>query len=203
MRRLGLYVHFPWCRARCPYCDFAIAVAPLDEIPHQRYADAVIEELAVRQARFAGRELVSIYFGGGTPALWEPREMRRVIDAAIATFGRQALAEVTCEANPLDCTPDRLRALRDIGVDRLSLGAQSVADADLVQLGRDHDAGAALRAITAARDAGFTRLSVDLIYAVPGLTRAGWERTLSRIIEVAPEHLSLYQLTVEERTPLA
>src|SRR5262249_50945909 len=148
----GIYIHFPWCRARCPYCDFAIAVAPLGEIPHARYADQVLAELAARAGRFAGMELVSVYFGGGTPALWRATELGRVLRALVARFGQPA--EVTVEANPNDCVAEVLEPLAAAGVNRLSIGAQSFRDDDLVFLGRDHDARAAERAVGAVRAAG-------------------------------------------------
>jgi oxygen-independent coproporphyrinogen-3 oxidase len=194
---LGLYVHFPWCRVRCPYCDFAIAVAPLAEIPHRAYADAVLAEHAARRPRFAGRELRSIYFGGGTPALWAPAEIARIVEAAGG-----APAEVTVEANPNDCTPATLRALCDAGVNRISIGAQSFRDDELVQLGRDHDGRQALAAVEAARAAGLARVSLDLIFALPGRDLAAWRRTLETAIALAPDHVSAYQLTVEDRTTL-
>src|SRR5687768_7029589 len=106
---LGLYVHFPWCRARCPYCDFAIAVQPLAEIPHEAYADAALAELDLFAGRFSGRRLVSIYFGGGTPALWRADQIARVIAAGAAAFGaRSGPLEITVEANPNDCLPATL-----------------------------------------------------------------------------------------------
>ena len=193
-RAFGVYVHFPWCRARCPYCDFAIAVAPVADIPHRRYADAVLEELAVRSERFAAGELVSIYFGGGTPALWDPAQLGRVRAAVAAAFPRVRGAdlEVTVEANPLDCTRERL-------ANRLSVGTQAFSDGDLVALGRDHDARAAEAAIGAARDAGFANVSLDLIYAVPG--RRDFGRSLDRAVALGPEHMSVYQLTIEPGTP--
>jgi oxygen-independent coproporphyrinogen III oxidase len=195
---LGVYVHFPWCRARCPYCDFAIAVAPLADIPHRRYADAILEELAVRAERFAGNRLVSIYFGGGTPALWDPRELGRVRAAIAGAFEHDAL-EITVEANPLDCTPEPLAALAAEGVNRLSIGTQAFGDAELVVLGRDHDAAAGARAVDAARDAGIGNISLDLICALPG--RRDFGRSVDKAIALHPEHLSVYQLTIEERTP--
>jgi oxygen-independent coproporphyrinogen III oxidase len=199
-RPFGVYIHFPWCRARCPYCDFAIAVAPVADIPHRRYADAVLEELAVRAGRFAGGRLVSIYFGGGTPALWDPVELGRVRAAVASTFADAgADLEVTVEANPLDCTPERLAALRAAGANRLSIGTQAFSDGDLVVLGRDHDARAAESAVAAARAAGFENVSCDLIYALPG--RRDFDRSLDRAIALAPEHLSVYQLTIEPGTP--
>jgi oxygen-independent coproporphyrinogen-3 oxidase len=197
MRAFGVYVHFPWCRARCPYCDFAIAVAPLSEIPHRAYADAVLAELEVRAPRFAGLRLVSIYFGGGTPALWDPAELGRVRAAVAARFDHDEL-EVTVEANPNDCTPEALARLRAAGVDRLSIGAQAFADEVLVVLGRDHDARAAAASLAAARAAGFANVSLDLIHAVPGPAR--FARSLAAAVALAPEHLSVYQLTIEPRT---
>jgi oxygen-independent coproporphyrinogen-3 oxidase len=196
---LGVYIHFPWCRARCPYCDFAIAVAPLEELPHRAYADAILEELEVRAPAFAGHRLVSIYFGGGTPALWAPAEVARVVARVAATLGAApAGLEITVEANPNDCRVETLSALAGAGANRLSIGAQAFADEALVTLGRDHDAHAAVAAVAAARAAGFTNLSCDLIYALPG--RRDFGASLERAVALAPEHLSVYQLTIEERT---
>jgi putative oxygen-independent coproporphyrinogen III oxidase len=197
---LGVYIHFPWCRRRCPYCDFAIAVAPDEKIPHEPYADAVLAELAARAGRFAGRRLVSIYFGGGTPALWRPDQIARVIGRVRETFDGGTDLEISVEANPNDATAAALAALRDAGVNRLSVGTQSFEDAELVQLGRDHDARHALTAVSLARAAGFRSVSLDLIYALPGRSLADWERTLARAVELEPDHLSVYQLTVEPRT---
>jgi putative oxygen-independent coproporphyrinogen III oxidase len=199
---LGVYVHFPWCRERCPYCDFAIAVAKLADIPHQRYADAVLAELEARAPRYPGRELVSIYFGGGTPALWHAAQIERVIRRIRERFPAPAPLEITVEANPNDCTPRTLAALAAAGVNRLSIGAQAFRDDELVQLGRDHDARAAAAAVVNARAAGFASVSLDLIFALPGRSLADWQGTLARALELAPDHLSVYQLTVEERTPL-
>ena len=201
---LGVYIHFPWCRERCPYCDFAIAIAPLAEIPHQRYADAILAELEARAPRYHSRNLVSIYFGGGTPALWRAAQIERVIAAVRARFAAAAPAdlEITVEANPNDCTPATLAALAAAGVNRLSIGAQAFRDEELVQLGRDHDARAAAAALATARAAGFARVSLDLIFALPGRSLADWQRPLARALELGPDHLSVYQLTVEERTPL-
>jgi oxygen-independent coproporphyrinogen-3 oxidase len=199
MAELGVYIHFPWCRARCPYCDFAVAVAPLAEIPHDAYAAAVLAELDRQAPRFSGRELRSIYFGGGTPALWRPDALARVVAEVRARLGEPA--EITVEANPIDCVPGTLAALRDAGVTRLSIGAQSFGDADLVFLGRDHSAAASLAAAAAARAAGFAAVSLDLIFALPGRTLDDWNRTLDAAMALAPDHLSVYQLTIEDRTP--
>lgn len=199
---VGVYVHVPWCRQRCPYCDFAIAIAPLDAIPHDAYADALLVELAGRSPLYAGHELTSIYFGGGTPALLEPTALARVIGGVRAAFDATGAAlEITVEANPLDATPDRLAALRAAGVDRLSLGVQSFDDATLGALGRDHDGAAGAAAVRAARTAGFARISMDLICAVPDRGTAALDADLARTIALAPDHVSCYQLTIEPRTP--
>lgn len=201
-RELGVYVHFPWCRRRCPYCDFAIAVAPLARIPHERYADAVLEELDARAPRFRpGRALRSIYFGGGTPALWRADCIARVVVAVRRAFdAERAPLEVTVEANPNDCTAEALRALRAAGANRLSIGAQAFDDRALVQLGRDHGAAESRAAVARARAAGFENVSLDLIYALPGRTLDDWRRTLDDAVAAAPDHLSVYQLTIEDRT---
>jgi len=201
---LGVYIHFPWCRARCPYCDFAIAVPrghDLGRIPHARYADAVLAELAARAPLFAGRRLRSIYFGGGTPSLWDPPDIARVIAAVRARFPDGVPDEITVEANPLDCVPAVLDALLAAGATRLSIGAQSFENRELVFLGRDHDGDTAAASVAAARGAGFASISLDLIYGLSGRTLEDFGRSLDRAVALAPEHLSVYQLTVESRTP--
>lgn len=195
----GVYIHFPWCRHRCPYCDFAIAVAPEHEIPHAHYADTVIAELKHRAADFDDRPLETIYIGGGTPSLWATGELERVLDGVRERFTGSP-AEVTLEANPSDCMPERMRAWQEAGVTRLSIGAQSFAAEDLVILGRDHSMGEGEVAIKRALSAGFDSLSVDFIISVPG---ARAEPGLPRAVELGVPHISAYELTVEPRTPLA
>jgi oxygen-independent coproporphyrinogen III oxidase len=200
MTDLGVYIHYPWCRSRCPYCDFPIAVAPLDEIPHRAYLEAVLAELEAHRAAFAGRELVSIYLGGGTPSLWPAdclAELRARVCAAFAGQPR----EVTIEANPVDCTSDNLAGWKAAGIDRLSIGVQSLDARDLVALGRDHRMGEGLAAVEAARAAGFARMSADIILGAPGSRQplASLEAMAGREVP----HLSVYELTVEEGTPLA
>jgi oxygen-independent coproporphyrinogen III oxidase len=139
-RPLGIYVHFPFCRSRCPYCDFAVAVRR--EIPHEAYADAVLAELAARAAPFRGPRLVSIYFGGGTPGLWRPRALGRVLDAIRGGFCGGSDLEITVEANPGDLDSAHLAELRALGVNRLSFGAQAFQDRLLVRLRRRADSRA-------------------------------------------------------------
>ncbi len=198
-RPLGVYVHFPFCGVRCPYCDFAVDTRA--EIPHDAYADAVIAELVARRAWFEG-PLVSIYFGGGTPGLWRPAALGRVIDAVRVAFGgppADAL-EITVEANPGEVDEPHLRALRAAGVNRLSLGAQAFEDRLLRALGRNHDAAAIPLAVRAARAAGFEALSLDLMFGLPEQSRDDWRRALDAVVALAPEHVSAYALTIERGT---
>ena len=203
---LGVYIHYPWCRSRCPYCDFPIAIAPLAEIPHEGYLQALRDELAVRAPEFAsGRRLVSIYLGGGTPSLWDPACIAGAIEAVRRAFGdpEPASLEITVEANPVDCTRERLAAWRAAGVGRLSIGVQSVNPAELVALGRDHRMGEGLGAVEVALDAGFTRLSADLILGAPAAPRGADPLAgATRLAELGAPHLSVYELAVEEGTPL-
>jgi len=205
-RPLGLYVHFPFCSVRCPYCDFAIDTR--SEIPHRRYADAVLAELAVRGASFrdaavSESRLVSIYFGGGTPGLWNPMEVRRVIAGAQEAFGAPDIAslEITVEANPGESTPATLAALREAGVNRISLGVQSFDDGLLKVIGRNHDSQGARSGIAAARDAGFQTVCCDLMFGLPGQTLPAWQRAIDALVALGPEHISCYGLTIERGTP--
>jgi len=198
---LGVYVHFPFCSLRCPYCDFAVDTRA--EIPHDAYADAVVAELAARAPWFAGAgPLVSIYFGGGTPGLWRPDALGRVIDAARGTFGGPPAQEleITVEVNPGETDAARLGALRALGVNRLSIGIQALEDRLLLALGRNHDAAAGPAAVAAARAAGFDDLSIDLIFGVPGQSLDDWRRAVDAALVLAPEHLSAYALTIERGT---
>jgi oxygen-independent coproporphyrinogen-3 oxidase len=196
---LGVYIHFPYCRKRCPYCDFATHAR--ERIPHDRYAEAVLAELAVRAPLFAGRRTVSIYVGGGTPSLWRADCVARVLAAVRAALPVDRDAEVTLEANPGDLPEAQLFALREAGVNRLSLGVQSLEPKHLVTLGRTHGAAEPVLAVAAARRAGFTNLSLDLMFGLPGQTLGDLERDLDGLLALAPEHLSIYNLTVESRTP--
>jgi oxygen-independent coproporphyrinogen-3 oxidase len=197
----GVYVHFPFCGVRCPYCDFAVDTRA--EIPHDEYADAVVAELAARAAWFEGAgPLVSIYFGGGTPGLWRPDALGRVLDAARATFGGPAASalEITVEVNPGEIDGARLSALRARGVNRLSIGVQAIEDRLLAALGRNHTAEAALAAVPIARAAGFDDVSVDLMFGVPDQSLDDWRRAVDAVVALSPEHVSAYALTVERGT---
>ena len=161
--RMGVYLHVPWCRQLCPYCDFPVAVVGRAAIPHQRYLDAVLAELAERAHEVAGRRLVSIYFGGGTPSLWEPACLAAAVRAVADALGPGAALddlEITLEANPQDCAPERLATWRAAGINRLSIGVQSLEPGVLATLGRT-GLGDGLAALAAARGAGraFSRAS--------------------------------------------
>ena len=202
-RPLGVYVHFPFCGVRCPYCDFAVDTRV--EIPHDAYADAVLTELAARRAWFAGcgAARVDLYFGGGTPGLWRPDALARVLDATRAAFGDPSAEEleITVEANPGELDAQHLAALRAAGVNRLSLGAQAFEDRLLRALGRNHTAAAIPAAVSAARSAGFEAVSLDLIFGVPEQSRDDWRRDLrGRRSRFEPEHVSAYALTIERGT---
>lgn len=200
-RPLGVYVHFPFCGVRCPYCDFAVDARA--DVPHDGYADAVVRELAARAPWFAPGRLRSIYFGGGTPGLWRADALGRVIAAVATTFAAPDLSalEVTVEVNPGEVDQPHLQRLRAAGANRLSIGAQSFHDEELRHLGRNHDAAAIPRAFAAARAAGFDNLTVDLMFGVPGQTLASFEASLARLLALQPEHVSAYALTVEKGTP--
>ena len=195
----SVYVHFPYCARRCPYCDFnAHAIAHDD----RTYADAVLGELETRGEQLsAPRGLQSVFFGGGTPSRWAPSEVGRVIDALRATFGFKTDVEITLEANPGTVVQDRFEAYVNAGINRFSIGVQSLDDRELTTLGRIHDADAAVRAVTTAKATG-ARVSLDLMYGFPGQRWSDVHRTLARALELGTEHVSAYTLTVEPGTVL-
>ncbi len=195
----GVYVHWPFCLSKCPYCDFNSHVrhAAIDE---DRFARAFAREIETTAARIGPREVTSIFLGGGTPSLMQPQTVGAILDA-IGKYWRVAPdAEISLEANPTSVEATRFRGYRSAGVNRVSLGVQALDDASLKTLGRLHTAQEAMDAVAIARSA-FDRYSFDLIYARPGQTPAMWEAELRRAIGEAAEHLSLYQLTIEAETP--
>ena len=196
---VGVYVHWPYCARICPYCDFNV-VRDRGRVGEQRsLADAIVADLEAQRALTGERRLLSIFFGGGTPSLMDPAQVARVIETAKRLWSPADDLEISLEANPTDAEADRFAALADAGVQRLSLGVQALDDAALKALGRNHDAGAARRAIAAATKA-FPRLSIDMIYARPGQTEAAWRDELAEAIALGPEHVSPYQLTIEHGT---
>jgi len=196
--RCGLYVHFPYCLRRCPYCDFTIAIAR--SVPGARYADAVLAELRMRLAdrpEWAARPLDSIYLGGGTPSLWEPHDVGRVLEGIAAALPLARDAEISLEANPEVADTARLAGYRTAGVNRLSLGIQSFDAGVLTTLGRSHSPADAEAAFRAARVAGFENVSVDLIHGVPGQSLDQAVEDARRTVALGPDHVSSYVLTVE------
>jgi putative oxygen-independent coproporphyrinogen III oxidase len=196
----GIYVHWPFCRAKCPYCDFNSHVT--GEVDHQGWARALVAEVERHAAEIGPRTLRSIFFGGGTPSLMAPETIAAVIERATACFAPSPDLEITLEANPTSSEAGRFRALRSAGVNRVSLGVQALDDAALGFLGREHTAAEALAAVELAR-ALFPRFSFDLIYGRPGQTPAAWTAELNRALAHADGHLSLYQLTIEPGTAFA
>jgi oxygen-independent coproporphyrinogen-3 oxidase len=200
MEPLALYIHWPFCLAKCPYCDFNSHVR--DSIPQGRFRAALRRELAWEAERLGRRQLGSIFFGGGTPSLMQPETVAALIADARSQFDADDSLEITLEANPTSVEAARLAGFRDAGVNRLSLGVQSLDDAVLRWLGRQHSAAQARAALEMARDT-FPRLSFDLIYARPGQTLAAWQAELRESLALAADHLSLYQLTIEPGTAFA
>ena len=194
----GIYVHWPFCAAKCPYCDFNSHVRhqPVDQ---ERFARAFATELATMREKTGPREVTSIFLGGGTPSLMKPETVGAVLDAVARNWTVPEGIEVTLEANPSSVEAERFKGYRAAGVNRVSLGVQALNDKDLRFLGRLHNVEEALVAIELARKT-FPRLSFDLIYARPGQTPEAWEAELEEAIGHAADHLSLYQLTIEEGT---
>jgi oxygen-independent coproporphyrinogen-3 oxidase len=197
MEPLALYIHWPFCLAKCPYCDFNSHVR--ERIDQARFAAALRTELAWEAARLGRRPLESIFFGGGTPSLMAPETVAALITDATSLFAPAADLEITLEANPTSVEAARLTAFRAAGVNRLSLGVQALDDGSLAALGRRHSAAEAIAAFESAR-ALFPRLSFDLITARPGQTLPAWRAELRQALELAADHLSLYQLTLEPGT---
>jgi oxygen-independent coproporphyrinogen-3 oxidase len=195
----GVYVHWPFCLSKCPYCDFNSHVrhAAIDE---ERFARAFAREIATTAARAPGREVTSIFLGGGTPSLMQPQTVGAILDAIARHWRVASDAEVTLEANPTSVEATRFAGYRAAGINRVSLGVQALDDSSLKELGRLHSAREALDAVAIARKS-FDRYSFDLIYARPEQTPDMWADELKVAIAEAAEHLSLYQLTIEEGTP--
>jgi putative oxygen-independent coproporphyrinogen III oxidase len=196
--RAGVYVHFPWCLAKCPYCDFVSYVEPA--IDHAGYASAVLRELDARAPAFVGRHIQSIFFGGGTPSLWDSNELGRVLAGVRAALETSSNLEVTVECNPTSLDEGKARALADVGVNRLSIGVQSLDDQRLRFLGRLHDARGAVAAVSGALRSGMRRVSADLIFGLSGQTPADARNEAQALVDLGLAHVSAYQLTIEAGT---
>ena len=195
----GIYVHWPFCAAKCPYCDFNSHVRhqPVDQ---PRFVQAFLKEMATMRRLTGSRSVTSIFMGGGTPSLMAPETVEAVLNGIARHWHVPDGIEITMEANPSSVEAERFRGYRAAGVNRVSLGVQALNDRDLKFLGRLHDVADALKAIRLARDI-FPRMSFDLIYARPNQTVEEWDRELKEAVSYAVDHLSLYQLTIEEGTP--
>jgi putative oxygen-independent coproporphyrinogen III oxidase len=213
MNLTGIYIHIPFCRSRCSYCDFATGLYATDTAV--RYVNALVAE--IERCSFSRTPVDTIYFGGGTPSLLLPKQVERILSAVARVFCIEEKAEVTMEMNPGSAGAtaeqlgtqttsqlrERLREFRDLGVNRVSFGAQSFDDLELARLGRSHDAGAIRKTFERLREAGFENISFDLIAGLPGQTLTAWTRNVMEALALRPEHLSFYLLEVHEGTPLA
>ncbi|MGB8224729.1 MAG: radical SAM family heme chaperone HemW [Polyangiales bacterium] len=196
----SVYVHFPWCARKCPYCDFATEPIRASALPHDAYADAVLRELEARAPGLEGRELKSIFFGGGTPSLWGPNALKRTLQGIIEAFDHVSNElEVTVECNPSSLTRDNAALLHRAGVGRLSIGVQSLRDPHLRFLGRLHDSERAVAALEEARDE-MPRVSADLMFGMPGQTLQELGEDIARVVDTGVRHVSAYALTIEEKT---
>jgi putative oxygen-independent coproporphyrinogen III oxidase len=199
---LSLYLHFPWCVRKCPYCDFN-SHAVRDEVPEEAYVDALLRDLDFELERPESRPIVSLFMGGGTPSLFSGRAIGRLLEQLARRLPFAADIEITLEANPGTADAGHFRDYRAAGVNRLSIGVQSLDDAMLRRLGRIHDRAAAIDAVRMARAAGFDNLNLDLMFALPEQSPAQAEADLGEALALDPEHLSYYQLTLEPNTDFA
>lgn len=201
MKRAGIYIHVPFCRSRCSYCDFATGA--YEGALAERYVGAVAREVEAFRGAGARAEVDTVYFGGGTPSLLTPEQVSRLLGAVRRRFSVEAGAEVTLEMNPGTVTAEHLRRLREAGVNRASFGAQTFDDRELRRLGRTHTADDTRRTLADLRESGFDNVSFDLIAGLPRQTLEAWAANLEEALRLRPEHLSLYLLEVHEGTPLA
>ena len=199
---LSLYVHLPWCIKKCPYCDFNSHEMAGADMPEQRYIDALIADLEASLPLIWGRSVYSIFIGGGTPSLFSPEAIDRLLGELRARLRLDADCEITLEANPGTFEKDRFRAFRSAGVTRLSVGVQSFNDEHLKALGRVHDRAQAIAAVEEAA-ASFETFNLDIMYALPGQSLAGLEKDMRQALALGPPHISIYHLTIEPNTYFA
>jgi oxygen-independent coproporphyrinogen-3 oxidase len=202
--KAGIYLHIPFCKSRCSYCDFATDVYKNAEAV-ERYVNALVSEISRFESQIPNpkSQIETIYFGGGTPSLLSPAQLEKILKTIYQKFSVESEIELTMEMNPATMTLETVREYRNLGVDRASFGAQTFDDTELKRLGRKHTAQDVRETIELLRKAGFTNVSFDLIAGLPRQTLADWERNLTEALKLNPEHLSLYLLEVHEGTPLA
>jgi len=196
---LGLYIHFPWCVRKCPYCDFNSHEIK-NAVPEKEYVDALVSDLEHELPAIWGRSIHSIFMGGGTPSLFSPECLDQLLSALRARLNIAASTEITLEANPGTVEKDRFREFRAIGINRLSIGVQSFNDDHLAKLGRIHNAREAIKSAEAAHDAGFDNFNLDLMYGLPDQTPQQAASDIQTAIDLEPTHISHYQLTIEPNT---
>ena len=194
----GLYIHIPFCPQICPYCAFCL-LRGVDHL-HERYVSALCKELSVWGREYRKDPLQTIFIGGGTPTQIDPSLIGQVLEATDQAFGIRQDAEITVEANPGTVDREKFSQLRSVGCNRLSLGVQSFDNLALKKLGRVHSSEEAERAFTSAREAGFSNVSIDLIFSVPDVAEPAWQGSVDRAISPQPEHISAYAMTIEEGT---
>lgn len=199
MRELELYIHIPFCVRKCAYCDFLSA--PADDALRQKYTDALIQEIKGYKNRYQGCSVPTVFIGGGTPSILSPEQIRMIFSALRDNFRIDPEAEITLEANPGTVTEEKVLTWKEAGVNRISIGLQSVKDEELRILGRVHDYQQFLDTWKLIRQAGMKNVNIDLISAIPGQTLESWRQTLRKTAELEPEHLSVYSLIIEEGTP--
>jgi oxygen-independent coproporphyrinogen-3 oxidase len=200
---LGLYVHMPWCVRKCPYCDFNSHALSREGLPEQAYVQALLDDLAFAARDVRDREIISVFFGGGTPSLFAPESIARVLARARNFFELGPFTEITLEANPGTVERGSFAGYRDAGINRVSLGAQSFDDGQLASLGRVHRHEETWRAVADLRAAGIRNFNLDLMYALPGQSLAAALQDIESALDAAPSHISHYQLTLEPGTAFA
>ncbi|MDD6442540.1 MAG: radical SAM family heme chaperone HemW [bacterium] len=199
MRLLELYIHIPFCVKKCAYCDFLSG--PSDEKSRERYVELLCEEIQVCRGKVEEYQVSTVFFGGGTPSVLQGEQIKRIMETLRKVFVFETDAEISMEMNPGTVTSEKLVAYREAGINRLSIGLQSVQDEELKLLGRIHTYDEFLHSYELARKAGFENINIDLISAIPGQTVSSWAETLKTIVELEPEHISAYSLIIEEGTP--
>src|ERR1044071_4856309 len=201
MKSAGIYIHIPFCKSRCSYCDFATGLYQTDSA--ERYVQALIIDLQTTRVDALARGVDTVYFGGGTPSMLSPIQLEKILAAVHSRFQIDSKAEITIEINPGSVTKTKLKEFRKLGINRASFGAQTFHDDELARLGRSHSAGDKIRTFEYLRAADFDNVSFDLIAGLPGQTMIQWQENVERSLGLRPEHLSFYLLEVHANTPLA
>lgn len=200
-KKIGLYIHIPFCLSKCPYCDFFSIVSHDDELK-ERYVSALINEIEIYGRKIKDMELISIYVGGGTPTVLEGEQLKEILSSCFYNFSVAEKAEITIEVNPGTIDGDKIKTIFRAGVNRISIGGQSFNDRVLKKIGRIHSKEDIMKTYQLARYAGFNNINVDLMFGLPGLSKREFEKTLKELMMLRPEHISLYALTIEQGTPL-